>query len=59
MVVEVKKVMAMLPIPIMLDDDMSMELVEVAMNLPDMVGVGVSDMDVDMVFMSMTANMSW
>jgi hypothetical protein len=43
--------------PIMLDDDMSMALVELGMDIPDIVGVDVSDMDIDMLFMSMAVKL--
>jgi hypothetical protein len=51
--VKMKKVMAMSSMPIMLDDDMPMVLVELGLDIPDMVGVGVPDMAIDMLFMSM------
>jgi hypothetical protein len=39
-VVDVKNVMAISSIPIMLDDDISVELVELAMGIPHIVAVG-------------------
>jgi hypothetical protein len=55
-VVEVKKVIAMSSMPIMLEDDMSMELVELAIVIPDIVDVGVSVMDIVMPFRFIAVN---
>jgi hypothetical protein len=64
--VEVKNVMAMVSIPIMLvvDDDMSTELVELAMDIPDIVLVGELAMDIvmpdiDMPLISIDMTISW
>jgi hypothetical protein len=54
-VVDVKNVMAISSIPIMLDDDIFIELVELAMDIPDIAAVGVPDMDIYMLFISIAA----
>jgi hypothetical protein len=55
-VVEVKKVIAMSSMPIMLEDDMSVELVELGMDIPDIVDVGVSVTDIVMLSISIAVN---
>jgi hypothetical protein len=64
--VEVKNVMVMESIPIMVvpEDGMSMELVELAMDIPDIVLVGEPDVDMaipdmGMLLMSLDTRISW
>jgi hypothetical protein len=56
-VVEEKNVIAIASIPIMLpvEDDISIELVEVGIDIPVMVLAGVPEVDVDMPFISIFA----
>ena len=60
MLVEVKKVIAIESIPIIVVSDDDTELaVELAMDIPDMVLVAESDMDIVMPDMDMLAILIW
>jgi hypothetical protein len=60
-VVEVKNVIAMESIPIILelDDDMSMALVALGIDIPAIALVGELDMDMDILLISIDMAISW